>query len=243
MSRHDISKRKKREPDSTAWGTVPTAVLIDGGFFLSRYKTIYPGGQGHAPEQVVENLIKIACTHAFRHHGAPYRIFFYDCRPFSKKAHNPITKKAVDFSKTKIAEHRNKIHLLLKKERKVALRFGELKDGNGWAIKPGVLHELFSGKRKFKDLAENDVFFDFSQKGVDMKIGVDVASLAYKKLVKRIILISGDSDFVPAAKLARREGIDFILDPLWGNIHDDLYEHIDGLYSVVPNPHKKKKKK
>lgn len=41
------------------------------------------------------------------------------------------------------------------------------------------------------------------QKGVDMKIGLDIASLAYKKQLDQIILISGDSDFVPVAKLAR----------------------------------------
>lgn len=62
-----------------------------------------------------------------------------------------------------------------------------------------------------------------------MKIGLDIASLAYKKQVDQIILISGDSDFVPAAKLARREGIDFILDPLGSPIKPDLTEHIDGL--------------
>ena len=44
-------------------------------------------------------------------------------------------------------------------------------------------------------------------------------------------MIAGDSDFVPAAKLARREGIDFILDPMWNKIKDDLFEHIDGLKS------------
>lgn len=50
-----------------------------------------------------------------------------------------------------------------------------------------------------------------------------------KKQVDQIILISGDSDFVSAAKLARREGIDFILDPLGAPIKPDLFEHIDGL--------------
>ena len=34
---------------------------------------------------------------------------------------------------------------------------------------------------------------------------------------------------MPAAKLARREGIDFILDPMWNAISPDLFEHIDGL--------------
>lgn len=64
-----------------------------------------------------------------------------------------------------------------------------------------------------------------------MKIGVDIASLAYKKQVEQIVLIAGDSDFVPAAKLARREGIDFILDALSRPIKTDLFVHIDGLNS------------
>ena len=66
--------------------------------------------------------------------------------------------------------------------------------------------------------------------------GPDIASMAYKKQVDQIILVAGDSDFVPAAKLARREGIDFILDPMWHSISDNLHEHIDGLHSVCPRP-------
>ena len=44
--------------------------------------------------------------------------------------------------------------------------------------------------------------------------GLDIASIAHKRLANQIILIAGDSDFVPAAKQARREGIDFVLDRL-----------------------------
>lgn len=73
------------------------------------------------------------------------------------------------------------------------------------------------------------MFIELRQKGIDMKIGVDIASMALKKFVDRIVLIAGDSDFVPAAKLARREGIDFILDPMGANIDPSLFEHIDGL--------------
>ena len=80
------------------------------------------------------------------------------------------------------------------------------------------------------------------QKGVDMKIGMDIASLAYKKQVDQIVLIAGDADFVPAAKLARREGIDFVLDPLGHKIKDDLFEHIDGKRSCG-DPYKKSEAK
>ena len=74
-----------------------------------------------------------------------------------------------------------------------------------------------------------------------MKIGVDIASLAYKRQVDKIVLISCDSDFVPAAKLARREGIDFVLDPMWVDIKPELFEHIDGLRSVTSAPKQKNK--
>jgi len=49
-----------------------------------------------------------------------------------------------------------------------------------------------------------------------------------------LILISGDSDFVPAAKLARCEGIDFVLDSLQNRVNDDLHEHIDALLPTDP---------
>jgi len=83
------------------------------------------------------------------------------------------------------------------------------------------------------DLREEDVKCDVQQKGVDMRIGLDIASMAFKHQVDQIILVAGDSDFVPAAKLARREGIDFILDPLWANIREDIHEHIDGLRTML----------
>ena len=119
----------------------------------------------------------------------------------------------------------------LKHRRKFALRLGHLSDQMNYNLKPEVTKALLSGKIKIEDLTEKDFVFNAQQKGVDMKIGVDIASLAYKRQVDQIILIAGDSDFVPAAKLARREGIDFILDPMWSDVRPDLFEHIDGLKS------------
>jgi uncharacterized LabA/DUF88 family protein len=47
-----------------------------------------------------------------------------------------------------------------------------------------------------------------------------------------MVLIAGDSDFVPAAKFARKEGVDFILDPMLNHIDSTLHEHIDGLMTI-----------
>ena len=76
----------------------------------------------------------------------------------------------------------------------------------------------------------------FRQKGVDMRIGTDIASITLKRQAQTIILVSGDSDFVTASKLARREGVKIVLDPLWRQINDDLLEHIDVLRSGYPRP-------
>ena len=85
----------------------------------------------------------------------------------------------------------------------------------------------------WRDVGEGDVTFGLRQKGVDMRIGLDIASMSLKNQIDTAILVSGDSDFVPAAKLARREGVEFILDPMWQNVSPELSEHIDGLFSPL----------
>lgn len=96
------------------------------------------------------------------------------------------------------------------------------------------MDNLLKGRIERHEITDKDVVIDVKQKGVDMRIALDIASITLKKQADRIVLISGDSDFVPAAKLARRERIDFILDPMWQNIPEDLFEHIDGLRSTYP---------
>lgn len=218
---------------------VKTAVLVDGGFFLKRYMTLFSGCSDYCKfdsEQTIKVFRKLAYKHIHSEKSEElYRIFYYDCKPFDKRIHNPISKRSIDFAKSDVANYRLDFFDALKKQRKVALRLGYLKDHVGWVIKPQQTKELLKAKISVSDLNENDLYYDLAQKGVDMKIGLDISSLAYKKQVNRIVLISGDSDFVPAAKVARREGIDFILDPMWNHIHDDLFEHIDGLRSTCPS--------
>lgn len=62
-----------------------------------------------------------------------------------------------------------------------------------------------------------------------MRLGLDVASMAFKRQVDQIVLVAGDADFVPAAKLARREGIDVVLDPMGGTPARDLIANVDGV--------------
>lgn len=49
------------------------------------------------------------------------------------------------------------------------------------------------------------------QKGVDMLMGLDIAHLSYKKIVDRILILSGDTDIKPAIKTARINGVQVII--------------------------------
>lgn len=153
--------------------------------------------------------------------------------PIKKSLYHPLEKRNIDYGRSDTYKWMETFLEQLKTKRKFALRLGELSDTfAGIGLKPDATRDLCAGKREISDLNERDLSFSLGQqKGVDMKIGLDIASLSYKKLVDQIILIAGDSDFVPAAKLARREGVDFILDPMWASIRPNLFEHIDGLKS------------
>ncbi len=219
-----------------------SAILVDGSYFIKRYRALYPGWRDKSPNQVARDLYSglLRNLRQVNSKGVTkkelYRIFFYDCPPLAKRAQNPVTKKGFSFGDTPEAKFRNEFHQELKRFRKVALRFGRIADDGHWVINAKKTKELLNSKISIDELSEGDVKYEARQKGVDMKIGLDISSLAYKKSVDQIILIAGDSDFVPAAKLARREGIDFVLDPMWNNINPDLHEHIDGLVSSWPRP-------
>lgn len=226
---------------------IKTAILIDGAFFLKRYSRLYKDGRNHSSQKVAKNLYTICHKHLYEKDHTNntnnkkeitdfYRIFYYDCPPLNIKIHHPITKKLIDFSKHPEAIFRKELFEELKKKRKVALRLGYLKNRKSWKISSDNLKKLLNKKLKIDELQEEDIRYDLIQKQADVKIGIDIACLALKKQVNKIILISGDGDFVPAAKLARREGIDFVLDCLWNPIDPSLHEHIDGLRSVIKKP-------
>lgn len=158
---------------------------------------------------------------------------------YRQKVYHPFLKKQIDLSKTDDYIWANEFFKELKHQKKFALRLGRLAEEQAqFNIKPDSFKKVLNGSKQIEDLTENDFTLSVAQKGVDMRIGVDISSLAFKKQVDQIILISGDSDFVPAAKQARREGIDFILDPMRSPIKEDLFEHIDGMRTKAPQKNK-----
>lgn len=219
---------------------IRTAILVDGGFYRKRASYLW----GHKTAEERANELYTYCkAHLKDGHEERYlyRIFYYDCEPIGRRSvYHPLTKKNIDLDKSDTYKWSNTFFEELKRRRKVALRLGTMSDQVHYNLKASVTKALLQNKITINDLTERDFEFVAPQKGVDMRIGVDIASMTFKKQVDQIILIAGDSDFVPAAKLARREGIDFILDPMWADIRPDLFEHIDGLKSMWKKSETKK---
>ena len=60
-------------------------------------------------------------------------------------------------------------------------------------------------------LTDADFHADFEQKGVDMRIGIDMANLSSNRSVELIALATNDTDCIPAMKHARRSGLQVAL--------------------------------
>ncbi len=205
--------------------------MVDGGFYRPRARILF--GE-KTPEQRADELLQYCGRHIRQSQSSLYRIYYYDCPPSKKVLYHPLTHKQVDLGRSDEYKWMTDFLRALTRKRKVAVRRGEeLETQRGYSLKPEPLKKLCSGKTEVADLTERDFLLDITQKGVDMRLGIDITIMAERHLVNQIIMISGDSDFVPAAKHARRCGVDFILDPLWSHVTDTLNEHVDGVRSCV----------
>lgn len=232
------------------------AVVIDGAYFLRRFKNRYPALDPLKPKDVAFGTLWLAAAHleiseggalpqltirsgqvtdidmSWAEHSGLYRIFFYDCPPLTKRVHLPISGRSLDLGRTETALSRIAVHEELLNVRKVALRLGRLNDKIGWRAKPDAVERWVADPGRFGPRDE-DFEIDTVQKGVDMRLGLDVASMAFKRQIRQLVLVAGDADFVPAVKLARREGIDVVLDPMGGTPAKDLIAHVDGVRNIA----------
>ncbi|NSY34111.1 NYN domain-containing protein [Pseudoalteromonas sp. JC28] len=223
------------------------AIFVDAGFFNRLFTSVVDPDMTSEPSRLAKEMWHYWIKHVDRKNGEQlYRIYFYDCPPLNHKVHHPITNKLIDFSKSDITKYKTELHEALLRQPYVACRMGQLSNSDQeWGfIRKDKVHsfkKLIRGDVDPKDINPDNVSLRPRQKGVDMKLGVDITSVVLKKLANKIVLISGDSDFVPAAKLARIEGAHFILDAMGRKVNGDLAEHIDGLKTFVHSLAKPKK--
>ncbi len=175
------------------------AILIDGGFFVQRFKENNRRSPKIGDLQPFLNDIinKVSATNPVGTNDMLLRTYYYDCRPNGDKKIDP-SGKHVDFSKHPQFNAANLFHADLRTFPQLALRLGEF-SFDGWKVNP-----------------KNQQTFipDFKQKSVDIKLGLDIAWMSSKRTIDKLVLVAGDSDFVSPMKFARREGILVYLHPM-----------------------------
>ena len=199
------------------------AVLLDLGHVL--YK-LYPllGKRTATPDEVVG-----FAKNCLAGEEELFRVYCYHCPPYGKTHPTPLSGKAVNFRNTDTYKTMDALISELEVRDGIAFRAGEILF-NGWKLKAAAAQELLKGARP---LADDDFQPDMEQKRVDIKIGLDVAWLASKQIVDRVILATADSDFVPAMKFARREGIQVVIATVGDHgLRRDLKVHADEVRSI-----------
>lgn len=153
------------------------------------------------------------------------RAYYYDGPPMGGTQANPL---GGDFKfETSYKSMCQRLHDSLAQSQDFAVRKGETVF-RGWKLKGDVLTEIAASPRV---LTPNDLSPIVEQKGVDLRIGLDVALLSVKRIVDTIVLVTGDSDLVPAMKFARREGLWVCLDTMGHGVRPNLTEHADFVFN------------
>jgi uncharacterized LabA/DUF88 family protein len=162
-------------------------VLIDGGFLRSVTKS---SGRVYNPAFI--QTFAHACMDSDEE---CLRVLYYDCAPYVGRVIQPASGTTREFSGSDRWLH-------------------EIAALDLFAVRRGVLKfRGFERKRETltRPLTDDDFKPQFEQKGVDMRIGLDIAAYSAEHLANRVILVTNDTDCVPAMKFARKSGLQTVL--------------------------------
>jgi len=73
----------------------------------------------------------------------------------------------------------------------------------------------------------------FVQKGVDVLLSVDLVRMSWDKQIQRAVLVTGDSDFVPAVSAAKDAGVLTQLYYSRHAVHDELLAAFDDRFPIT----------
>ena len=76
---------------------------------------------------------------------------------------------------------------------------------------------------------------EYKQKRVDIWMAVDLVRMSSNKQIEKAILVTGDSDLVPAIEAARDEGVVVVLFYSPNSRHDELLQACDERYEITRN--------
>ncbi len=162
-------------------------LLIDGGHLMA---TARKAGIKYSPdfiERVAQQAVEPNTEDLIR-------VLYYDCAPYRGTARLPISGLQTEFK-----GDGGWLDDLARRDL-FAVRKGVLKF-RGWTRKDGASSQ---------PLSDADFKPNFVQKGVDLRIGLDLSNLANHRSVDRVLMIAADTDLIPAMKYGRVCGLQIV---------------------------------
>jgi uncharacterized LabA/DUF88 family protein len=199
------------------------AILVDGGFMRVKLRQ----RNKHFPtiEEISAEIDRIKAHPALSDYTL-LRVYYYDAPPATGTIVNPIDGQTTDLAAHAAYAQNFGLQQKLEMLPDFALRSGEM-SVDGWALGDAALKDITDNGPRM--IEARDLVPNISQKGVDLRIGLDIARLSIRELVQVIVVVSGDSDMIPAFKFARREGVRVYLDHMGHGVKRDLKAHTDGI--------------
>ena len=176
--------------------TIETVAFILDGDFTRRVVHDLVGS--HPTPAQIEKFCRSAVTADERIKGAAY----YDCPPLDEIRPLPVSGAPYSFKDQPTYWKAFRFQEALLKNNFFSYRLGKLLF-DGWRMKRAATRDLKAGPRPLSDTDFEPILV---QKQVDMMIGLDIAKLSNTRFVDRLILITSDSDLIPAIRLARANG-------------------------------------
>ena len=156
------------------------------------------------------------------------RVYFYHAHPATGILRNPISGIDTNLARTDVYHQHESLLEKLEVRPDFALRLGNTST-NEWKLGDRALRSLLRSPRLIE---AQDLVPNIEQKGVDLRIGLDIARLALSRSVQSIVAVTADSDFVPAFKFARREGLRVFLCHFDHPVKRELRAHTDDVIRV-----------
>lgn len=187
-------------------------VLIDGGYLRvkstkagKQYNPLFIEKFAHRCKAQDEEIL---------------RVLYYDCAPYAGTVSLPVSGNTYTFTSN------DQWLFELARKDLFAVRRGVLKF-RGYKPKQTPVNP--AGPPTDADFAP-----DFEQKGVDMRIGLDIAAYSANRCIERIVIVTNDTDCVPAMKYGRKAGLQTVIVELPnGKPAPELIVHADFKRSVA----------
>lgn len=157
------------------------AVLLDGGFVVKKFQ------QSQKRFPTADDVEQLCNTIGAREEFARYELlrnYFYHASPATGILVNPLDNSRTDLSATKVHSQHESLIDRLEMKPNFAVRLGETVT-HEWRLGASAMRSLTQATRPVQP---NDLVPNISQKGVDLRIGLDIARLALRSLQRELRL-------------------------------------------------------